>query len=104
MPFYRNLARRHLFSAMELALVVVVLAILATIVGPRMSRGAIPINSGERLLVGHLRSLRTAINAYITDHDGRYPQGDSAQVTRQLTAFTDESGHTSPTASPRYRL
>jgi type II secretory pathway pseudopilin PulG len=105
MPFYRNLAGRGIFSAMEVLVVLICLGIIAAIVGPRMSRGALtPPDTGEQLLVGHLRALRGAIDAYSADHDGRWPGGDVSNITAQFTQFTDRSGGVSPIRTSRYSL
>src|SRR4051812_22587499 len=105
MPFYRNLTGRGVFSLLEVAVVVVVLGVVAAIVAPRMSRGAASSPQlGERVLVGHLRGLREAIEAYAGDHGGHYPDGDGARVARQLTEMTDWSGNVSPTRTARHHL
>src|SRR5215210_5277539 len=91
MRFYRNVLGRGLFSLMELGVVLVVLGLVATIVGPRMSRAAAgpsPHLHGD-ILSGQLRMLHTAIDEYAADHAGRYPEGDPEAVTLQLTAYSD---------------
>jgi type II secretory pathway pseudopilin PulG len=99
MPFYRNLARRGIFSAMEMLVVLIVLGVVAAIVGPRMSRAAaVPPDTRQPLLVGHLRALRGAIDAYAQDHRNQFPAGDVTQITAQLTQYSDRSGTVS--ASP----
>ena len=105
MPFYRKLAGRGVFSMMEVVVVLIFLGVVATIVGPRISRAShAPIRTGEPLLVGNLRALRLAIDAFAADHDNRPPWGDAAQVVAQLTQFTDRSGAVSPTGTKRYRF
>jgi type II secretory pathway pseudopilin PulG len=105
MPFYRNLAGMGVFSMMEVVVVLIVLGVVATIVGPRISRASrAPVLTGEPLLVGNLRALRTAIDAFAADHDNRCPWGDAGHVVAQLTQFTDRSGAISSTASKRYRF
>jgi type II secretory pathway pseudopilin PulG len=85
------------FPALELAIVVVVLGIVASVVVPRMSRGA-PAASGadarDAVLVGRLKLLRTAVEAYTKDHGGRPPDPD--RIGPQLTTFTDWGGRASP--------
>lgn len=104
MAFYRNLAGRGVFSMMEVVVVLIVLGVVATIVGPRISRAShAQANSGEPLLVGNLRALRTAIDAFAADHDNRCPWGDGRQVVAQLTQFTDRSGAINGMWSKRYR-
>jgi hypothetical protein len=108
MPFYRTALRRGVFSLLEVAVVLVVLAVVATIVGPRVSRAAAtarrPSLAHEHLLTGQLRMMRHAIDEYAADHHGRHPEGAADQVVRQLTEYSDGIGHTSPTRTRRHRL
>src|SRR5690242_15013280 len=86
MPFYRNALSRGLFSLMELAIVLVVLGLVATIVGPRMSRAAAAGPSprlDHDVRTGRLRMLRAAVDEYAADHGGRFPEGDPDAVTLQ---------------------
>jgi type II secretory pathway pseudopilin PulG len=104
---YRALVGRGVFSLLELAVVLVVLGVVAVIVAPRMSRGATAASSPrlpQQLLVGHLRALRAAIHDYANDHGGHPPDGDADRAARQLTQYTDWSGATSPTRTPRHTL
>jgi len=89
---------------MQVALVAAVLAIVAAIAGPRMSSAASAPHSASRLLVGQLRSLRTAIDAYAADHYGRWPGGDVTRITRQLTEFSNRLGDVSPSRTERFRF
>jgi type II secretory pathway pseudopilin PulG len=100
MRFYRTLLRKLGFSLLQAAVVLAVLGIVATIVGPRMSRGGAPSpRIAEQVLVGNLQSLRHAVRAYASDHAGRLPSGDP----RQLVQFTDQAGHPSPVRTLRHR-
>jgi type II secretory pathway pseudopilin PulG len=105
MQFYRKFVRRGVFSALEVAVVVVIVGVVGAIVGPRMSRGAAAASSpqlAEQVLAGRLKSLREAIGAYAEEHGGRPPDGP--QIEEQLTQFTDWSGNVSPTKTRQYRL
>jgi hypothetical protein len=106
MPFYRNrLIKRGMFSLLQAALVLTFLAVVASIVGPRISRAAhSPGHLPDQLLIGHLKALRTAISDYAADHAGRVPSGDATQITQQLTRYTDTAGATSATRTARHRL
>jgi type II secretory pathway pseudopilin PulG len=106
MPFYRNALSRGLFSLMELGIVLVVLGLVATVVGPRMSRAAAGPSPhlNDDVLAGRLKMLRRAIDEYAAEHGGRFPVGDPAVVLLQLTGFSDRLGHPSPTRDPRHRL
>jgi type II secretory pathway pseudopilin PulG len=100
MPFSRKLLGRGLFSLLELAVVFVILGVVAVIVGPRMSRGAsVSPRQNDQILVGHLRLLREALDAYAADHAGHYPNGDPARIAEQLTQYTDRAGEPAPTRS-----
>ncbi|MDB5322696.1 MAG: putative fimbrial protein [Phycisphaerales bacterium] len=105
MALSRKLVGRGVFSLMELAVVVVSLGVVAAIVGPRMSRGAVASpQQGDQVLVGRLRLLRGALDDYASEHGGRYPAGDAGRVVRQLTEYTDRAGETSPTRTAELRL
>jgi len=102
---YRQYVGRGVFTLMELAVVAVVLGVVATIVGPRMTRASSSSpRVGEQLLVGHLKALRTAVRAYADEHGGHLPAGDSETVTGQLTRYTDWSGAVSGVWTPRFHL
>jgi general secretion pathway protein G len=105
MPLSRKLLGRGVFSLLELAVVLVILGVVAAIVGPRMSRGAsVSPHQNQQILVGHLRSLREALDAYAADHAGHYPAGDPARIAQQLTQYTDLSGSPHPTRTAGYPL
>ena len=104
MPFYRNALRRGVFSLLEVAVLLTVLLIVATIVAPRMSRGATSSPQlPEQVLTGQLRSLRSAIAAYARDHGGRFPDGDAVanqriedemlEVVQRLVAVAGQHHH-----------
>jgi type II secretory pathway pseudopilin PulG len=107
MRFYRNVIGRGIFSLMEITVVLVVLGVVAAIVGPRISRGAATAASyrpGEQVLVGQLRSLRAALDAYAAEHGGHYPDGDVIQIIQQLTEHSDSAGAVRPDPSARHPL
>lgn len=104
MRSYRNVGK-GLFSLLELTVILGVLGVVATIVGPRMTRAAAASpRMGEQVLTGQLAALRSAVVAYARDHGGLRPDGDPARIVRQLTQFTDPAGEPSPTRSRRYSL
>jgi type II secretory pathway pseudopilin PulG len=101
----RKFLGRGLFSLLELAVLFVILGVVAVIVGPRMSRGAsVSPRQNDQILVGHLRLLREALDAYAADHAGRYPTGDPNRITRQLTQFTDPAGAPNANHTASYPL
>jgi type II secretory pathway pseudopilin PulG len=102
--FVRN-KRWTAFTLAELILVVVMLALLAAIVIPRVAGGR--EQAGESATKDNLRVLRTAIAHYQAQHGGTFPgaaaAGDGAEAgtgaafVSQLTRYTDASGETSDT-------
>ena len=92
------------FPFLELAIVLVVLGIIASIVAPRMSRGAGSAAgvTQDQVLVGRLKALRGAIGAYTNEHGGHSP--DPERIVPQLTTYSDWSGRTSPTKTSRHTL
>jgi hypothetical protein len=92
------------FPVLELAIVLVVLGIIASIVGPRMSRGAgAPATPAhDPVLVGRLKAFRAAIDAYTDEHGGHTPDAD--RIVPQLTTYSDWAGRTSPVRTSRHPL
>jgi type II secretory pathway pseudopilin PulG len=73
--------------------VVAIIAILAAIGIPRMSRGS--RGAGDSAVSGNLAVLRNAIDLYSAEHGGTFP--GALTVADQLTKYTDISGATSDT-------
>jgi type II secretory pathway pseudopilin PulG len=92
------------FPILELAIVLVVLGIIASIVGPRMSRGAggSAVPNHDPVLIGRLKTFRTAIDAYTNEHGGHTPDAD--RIIPQLTTFSDWAGRTSPVKTSQHHL
>jgi hypothetical protein len=93
------------FPVLEVAIVLVVLGIIASIVGPRRSRGAADPAAAarqtqEQVLAGRLKEMRAAIAAYVDEHGGHAPDPD--RVVPQLTQYSDWSGRTNPTKTSRF--
>jgi prepilin-type N-terminal cleavage/methylation domain-containing protein len=87
-------------NLVEVLLVVIILGIVASIAIPRASRGSRV--TGDTELMNCLVILRTAIEAYAADHEGRFPganpdrtAGDSDLFAEQLTKFTSATGEVS---------
>jgi type II secretory pathway pseudopilin PulG len=78
--------------------VVAIIAILAAIGIPRMSRGSKGAN--DSALSGDLAVLRNAIDLYAAEHGGTTP--GAATIADQLTLYTDASGATSATKTGAY--
>jgi general secretion pathway protein G len=83
---------------LEVVIVVAIIAILAAIGIPRMSRGSRGAN--DSAVSGNLAVLRNAIELYSAEHGGTFPT--TANVTNQLTLYTDINGATSSTKTTQY--
>ena len=101
--------KRRGVNLVELLLVVLILGIIASIAIPRASRGARVTADSE--LVNCLAILRTAIEEYAADHEGRFPgtkpdrtAGDSELFAAQLTKYTSITGEVSETRTDRHRF
>lgn len=92
-----NTSRRG-FSLIELVIVVVIIGVLAAIAIPRLSRGA--AGASESALSGNLKTLRTALDLYASEHGGAYPT--TANIVAALTTYTDDTGATSATKTGNY--
>ncbi len=83
------------FSLVELVIVVVILGVIAAVAIPRLSRGA--RTAGQNTLKASLAEMRSAIELFAAEHEGKYPDAD---IANQLTMFTDIAGdNPSATAS-----
>jgi prepilin-type N-terminal cleavage/methylation domain-containing protein len=87
--------RKHIsgFSLLELVIAVMIIAIIAAIGIPRLSRGT--RGAADSALSGSLALLRNAIDIYAAEHLNTYPT--EANITNQLTQYTDHQGATSAT-------
>jgi general secretion pathway protein G len=83
--------RREGFSLIELVIVVVIIGIIAAIAIPRLSRGS--SGAADSALAGDLAVLRSAIDLYATEHNGKFPTKD--EIADQLTKYSDLAGNTS---------
>ena len=81
------------FSLLELVIAVAIIAIIAAIGIPRLSRGT--RGAADSALSGDLALLRNAVDIYAAEHLNTYPT--EADITSQLTQYTDHQGSTSTT-------
>jgi general secretion pathway protein G len=105
------------FSLVELLIVVIILAILAAIAIPQFSSAT--VDAQESALDSNLNSLRSAIDLYKVQHNGKYPAAVAATgatctvgtagtgaintaqaVIDQLTKYSSASGTTCSGADP----
>lgn len=82
-----NPFRRLGFSLIELVIVVVILAVLAAVAIPRLSRGT--RTAGSAALKRDLAALRSALEIYAAEHDGKYPDSN---IMVQLIGYSDSTG------------
>jgi len=90
-----RLTQKEGSGLLEIALVVVSIALLAAVSVPRMSRGS--GSPGDSTSTDGLAALRNAIDQYAAEHGGAFPT--VAEINRQLTRYTDVSGAVSETRS-----
>lgn len=117
--------RRHAaqgFTLIELLIVVIIIAILAAIAIPQFSNTS--GDAQESASIANLTTMRSAVELYRTQHNGRYPSrapvgnapaaecpnngagvatdNDPLTFRDQLTRFSSASGHTCATAAAGY--
>jgi general secretion pathway protein G len=85
--------RQRAFSLIELVIVVVIIGIIAAIAIPRMSRGS--EGAADAALIGDLAVMRSAIDLYVTEHQGLNPT--LAGFEDEMTLYTDLNGNTNAT-------
>lgn len=110
------------FTLVELLIVVIILTVLAAIIVPQFS--AATLDAREATLDANLARMRSAIELYQAQHNGRYPgrfassgatcpgggtagtgAADSAQaLTDQLTMFSNIAGQTCTTTNGDFRF
>lgn len=89
------------FTLIELMIVVMIIALLATLVAPRFAQSQ--RRASEAALDGNLHSMRNAIELFVAEHGGVVP-GNHATSTfqEQLTTYTDFEGAHSATFTPTF--
>lgn len=96
--------RRHpiarAFSLIELAIVVAIIGMLASMVisrtAGRTSEASIAATDANNAL------LVEAITRYYAEHQGLFPTGTGTNVARRLMAYTDKSGNLSASRTAPY--
>lgn len=83
------------FTIVEMLVVVTMIAMIASMAIPRMSRGA--VGASQSALAGDLNLVRNAILYYAIEHGNTFPGPDAGSVVKQLTAYSDAAGNTSAT-------
>jgi prepilin-type N-terminal cleavage/methylation domain-containing protein len=88
------------FSLIEVAIVVIIIAVIGAIAIPKMSRGA--DGASDASLTQDLATLRSALDLYQSEHCGRYPAAGA--VADALMNYTDDQGHMSGTKDATHVL
>ena len=76
------------FSLIELVIVIVIIGVISAIAIPRLTRGA--NNAAAVALRGDLAVLRSAIELYRAEHEGKFPT--KSAFTKQMTMYTKIDG------------
>jgi prepilin-type N-terminal cleavage/methylation domain-containing protein len=85
------------FTLVELMIVVIILGILGTIIIALFSNST--QDAGANSLKENLRTMRSALQVYVAQHNG-YPS--VANFEAQMTQFTDADGNTATSRSDTY--
>lgn len=101
--------RHNAFTLVEILIVVMILAILASIVVPRYSTVT---DEGRRAAIAdQLRIFRDSVALYTAEHNERrpgtsaaVPAGSVALLISQLTTYTDIAGNTSATKDATHKF
>ncbi|QDU32600.1 Type II secretion system protein G precursor [Poriferisphaera corsica] len=88
------------FTLVEILIVVVILAILASIVIPQLSRAG--EQARENSLAMSLYRIRQQLEIYRNQHNGHYPSLD--QFDNQMLKMSNESGDTAEIGTDGYLL
>lgn len=88
------------FSLVELAIVVVIIGLLASMAIPRLSRGG--SDAAGQADLTNLATLRRALLRFAAEHEGRFPGPTGAAAAAQLTQFSSLAGATSTSAGAGY--
>jgi general secretion pathway protein G len=97
MPMHRSRTiRLPAFSMMELVIVMLIMGVLAAIAIPRIGTGS--ERAKAEAVAASLAQVRTCIEVYKAEHQGRIPD---LQFVAQMTQYTDDQGNTSADPSPK---
>lgn len=105
-------ARHRGFTLIELMVVAIILGIIGAVVIPQFVDATVS-DTKDKAREANLKSLQTAIDLYVVQHDGVYPAArgsgtaDSNTETAfidQLTKYTNGAGQASATRTDSYPL
>lgn len=82
--------RRTAFTLVEMLMVAVILAILAVVVIPQFSDASEDVKVSA--VRATLQTVRSQLELYKAQHDGKYPDADSLKWEAQMTGKTDIAG------------
>jgi prepilin-type N-terminal cleavage/methylation domain-containing protein len=97
---FKSKSRRSGFTLIEVLIVVVILGILAATVLPQFTSST--ANAKESALRADLAQMRSQINLFKFQHDGKYPFGTADDVVKQLTLASDLTGNTAAAGTAGY--
>lgn len=100
MQNFKNRNRRRGFTLIEVLIVVVILGILAATVLPQFT--AATDDASESSLRQNLQLLRSQIQMYKFQHDGKFPADTSTEVADKLTKASKVDGSTAAPGTAGY--